>query len=151
MGKKEKERNKRSKTTKSMDAKKWVPYLLVAIIGLVGGYYLFPSGSNKGKILSPSQLKGGETRPVLSPAYFVGQTAKAYRVAREIPQVLDSIYCYCQCERTIGHKSLLSCYTDEHAAYCAICQDQALRAYELYKEGKDIISIRKTIDDEFGA
>jgi hypothetical protein len=39
-------------------------------------------------------------------------------VAREIPWVLDSIYCYCFCEESpaFRHKSLLSCYTDDHAA-----------------------------------
>jgi len=57
-----------------------------------------------------------ETRPTLDPAQFVGKAAAAHRVAREIPEVLDQLYCYCGCDKHEGHKSLLSCYTDGHAA-----------------------------------
>jgi hypothetical protein len=57
-----------------------------------------------------------ETRPTLDPARFVGRAAAAHRVAREIPDVLDQLYCYCGCDKHQGHKSLLSCYTDGHAA-----------------------------------
>jgi len=57
-----------------------------------------------------------ETRPTLDPARFVGKAAAAHRVAREIPDVLDQLYCYCGCDKHQGHKSLLSCYTDGHAA-----------------------------------
>lgn len=57
-----------------------------------------------------------ETRPTLDPALFVGKAALAHRVAREIPDTLDQLYCYCECDKHLGHKSLLSCYTDGHAA-----------------------------------
>ena len=57
-----------------------------------------------------------ETRPTLDPARFVGKAALAHQVAREIPDVLDQLYCYCECDKHAGHKSLLSCYTDGHAA-----------------------------------
>ncbi len=57
-----------------------------------------------------------ETRPTLDPARFVGKAARAHQVAREIPDVLDRLYCYCECDRNLGHRSLLSCYTDGHAA-----------------------------------
>src|SRR6202795_4877773 len=57
-----------------------------------------------------------ETRPTLDPAQFVGKAAATHRVAREIPEVLDQLYCYCGCDKHEGHKSLLSCFTDGHAA-----------------------------------
>lgn len=57
-----------------------------------------------------------ETRPTLDPERFVGKAALAHRVAREIPDTLDQLYCYCECDKHSGHKSLLSCYTDGHAA-----------------------------------
>jgi hypothetical protein len=57
-----------------------------------------------------------ETRPTLDPGGFVGKAALAHRVAREIPDTLDQLYCYCECDKHAGHKSLLSCYTDGHAA-----------------------------------
>ena len=57
-----------------------------------------------------------ETRPTLDPARFVGKARVAHQVAREIPDILDQLYCYCECDKHMGHKSLLSCYTDGHAA-----------------------------------
>ena len=57
-----------------------------------------------------------EKKPVVSPARFVGQTAVAYSVAQAFPDVLDQLYCYCECDRNLGHKSLLSCFTDDHGA-----------------------------------
>ena len=57
-----------------------------------------------------------ETKPTLDPQLFVGKARLAHQVAREIPDVLDRLYCYCECDKHVGHKSLLSCYTDGHAA-----------------------------------
>ncbi len=57
-----------------------------------------------------------ETRPTLDPARFVGKAALTHQIARDIPDVLDQLYCYCECDKHVGHKSLLSCYTDGHAA-----------------------------------
>jgi hypothetical protein len=57
-----------------------------------------------------------ERRPTLDSARFVGKAAVTHRIARDIPEVLDRLYCYCECDKSLGHKSLLSCYTDGHAA-----------------------------------
>jgi hypothetical protein len=57
-----------------------------------------------------------EKKPTLSAAFFVGQTAAAYQIAKDIPDILDQLYCYCECDRHLGHKSLLSCFTDDHGA-----------------------------------
>jgi hypothetical protein len=56
-----------------------------------------------------------ETRPTLDPALFVGKARLAHEVARTIPDVLDQLYCYCECDKHSGHRSLLSCYSDGHA------------------------------------
>lgn len=104
-----------------------------------------PSGSEH------ADLRGGETRETLSPEYFTGPTAVAYKIAKEIPEVIDSLHCYCECKKHFGHKSLLTCYVDEHAAYCDICMDEAFMAYELHKQGKDIGEIRKAVDARYGA
>lgn len=57
-----------------------------------------------------------ETRPTLEPALFTGKAAEAYRVAREMPDVLDQLQCYCACGSEYGHVSLLSCYADRHGS-----------------------------------
>jgi hypothetical protein len=94
-------------------------------------------------------FRGAETRPTLQPSNFTGETALAYQAALEIPEVLDSLYCYCDCEKHSGHKSLLSCYVDEHAVHCDICINEALMAHELHEKGEDIDAIRKAIDERF--
>jgi len=65
-------------------------------------------------------LRKGETRATLDPDQFTDpRVKKAYQVAKDIPWVLDSIYCYCMCKESpaFQHKSLLSCYVDKHASY----------------------------------
>ena len=119
-----------------------VLFSLLIVLGLA-------SCSSKQEVADPASLRGGETRETLSPANFTGITAQAYQAAREIPEVLDSLYCYCDCEKHFSHKSLLSCYVDEHAMHCDICINEALMAYELHRQGKDIITIRKAVDEKF--
>ncbi|MBW1697600.1 MAG: hypothetical protein JRH18_00915 [Deltaproteobacteria bacterium] len=57
-----------------------------------------------------------ETRRTLAPALFSGKVRKAYQIARDIPEVLDKLYCYCLCKENYGHKNLLTCYVDSHAS-----------------------------------
>jgi hypothetical protein len=57
-----------------------------------------------------------ETRPTLDPASYTGKASAAYQVAREIPDVLDQLQCYCACRSQYGHVSLLSCYADGHGS-----------------------------------
>lgn len=132
---------------------------ILGIVGVVSllaiSSFVFKGGTTpdykelEGREMTLELLRGGEMRETMPSEMFSGRAAMAYRYAKEIPEVFDSIYCYCGCEKLLGHKSLLSCHVTDHSLYCDICQRQALRAYELYKEGIDIISIRKTIDKEF--
>ncbi len=75
------------------------------------------AAQNNPPIQKDESLRRGETKATLDPALFNDARArKAYQVAKEIPWLLDSIYCYCFCEESFQHKSLLSCYVDNHAA-----------------------------------
>ena len=76
----------------------------------------------------------GSLSPTLRPEQFTGMTREAYKVAKEIPQTLAQLPCYCHCDEGFGHKSLQSCFVDDHAAHCAICDEEALAAYHLQKE-----------------
>jgi len=105
--------------------------------------------STQSENVNLSDLKGGETKPVLSPSRFVGKTARSYKVAMDNQMLLDHMYCYCYCQKTIGHKSLLSCFTDKHATSCTICQDQALFSKTLADKGLDIAEVRKKVDKKF--
>ena len=96
-----------------------------------------------------SKYKGGETRETLSPSYFTGRAARAYRAAKEIPEVLDHMHCYCECKKHNGHKSLQTCFVNQHGLNCSICIDEAIMAHELHKKGKSIADIRRAIDRKF--
>ncbi len=90
-----------------------------------------------------------ETKPTLAPALFVGKTERAYRTAHDMPDVIDQLYCYCECDKHSGHLSLLSCYTDNHAANCDICQEEALDAAQMQKQGYSVGKIRAYIDQKY--
>ena len=91
-----------------------------------------------------------ELPPTLAPDRFFGQARLAYQVAREIPQTLAQLPCYCYCDETFGHKSLHSCYESDHSATCATCVNEALLAYRLQKEqGLTAPQIRERIIAEF--
>jgi len=74
--------------------------------------------------------------PTLPPEEFFGKAKEAYSVVREIPQTIAQLPCYCHCDRGFGHKSLYSCFEDDHASHCAVCVDEALLAYQLEKKEK---------------
>ena len=107
------------------------------------------TSSSKANETNFEKLKGGETKRVISPARFTGKTASAYEVARKNPELLDHMYCFCYCKKTIGHKSLLSCFADMHASKCTICQDQAFYAKNMQDKGLDIGQVRKEVDRKF--
>ena len=50
----------------------------------------------------------------LSPSMFTGRARDAYQVAKDIPEVLKEVQCYCGCSKSAGHRSNLDCFTDEH-------------------------------------
>lgn len=97
---------------------------------------------------APSRASLG---PTLEPAKFTGLVREAYSAVREIPQTIAQMPCYCHCDRGAGHKSLYSCFEDEHASHCAVCVNEALLALKLEKEQKlTPAQIRDRIVEEYG-
>ena len=100
----------------------------------------------------PAHAELIEKRPVLSPAVFRNpKVAEVYRVAAKIPEVLDQIYCYCHCSVNprFRHKTLLTCFTDNHGAGCGICQKEVLIAYAGVQGGLSIEAIHGKIDRKY--
>ncbi|HET9525455.1 MAG TPA: CYCXC family (seleno)protein [Pyrinomonadaceae bacterium] len=107
------------------------------------------------KVAIPAYFETAPNRaslgPTLAPEKFTGLTRDAYRVAREIPVTLAQMPCYCYCDRGMGHKSLYSCFEDDHAAHCAVCVNEALLAHKLEKDGLTAPQIRDRINETFGS
>ncbi len=93
--------------------------------------------------VAPSKSSLG---PTLDPNSFTGITRDAYRAVREIPVTIAQLPCYCHCDQGFGHKSLYSCFEDDHASHCDVCVREALLALKLEKEQKmSPAQIRDTI------
>jgi Protein of unknown function with PCYCGC motif len=78
----------------------------------------------------------GSLAPTLDPERFTGATREAYRAVRQIPVTIAQLPCYCYCDQGFGHKSLYSCFEDDHAAHCAVCVNEALLALTLERDQK---------------
>jgi hypothetical protein len=98
-----------------------------------------------------AKQSGGEMggRPVLNPLMFIGTARQAYIVAQQNPGLLAQLWCYCGCDRTSGHRSLLDCYRDYHGANCAICSGEALEANQLFNQGSPVEQIRDALRARF--
>jgi hypothetical protein len=89
--------------------------------------------------------------PVLPASQFTGMTRMAYAAVKEIPQTIAQLPCYCHCDEGFGHKSLQTCFTDDHASHCAVCVEEALLAYKLQKEERlTPAQIRERIIAQYG-
>lgn len=134
-----------------------VAFFVVAIGGTIAYFNLAPAGKEATARGLSVTFKGGETRQTLDPSLFAGvksgpyDVREAYQAAKDIPEVLDELYCYCRCRENFGHRSLLTCYVDRHASECGVCLAQGLKAKELHDDGRDIKEIERLIDEEFGS
>ena len=88
--------------------------------------------------------------PTLDPQQFFGQARAAYQIAKEIPETLAQLPCYCYCDEGHGHKSLHTCFESDHSSMCAVCVSEALMAYKLQKEdGLTPAQVRERIIERF--
>ena len=153
--------------------KNWLLIVVVILLLIAAGVIVSPRMSNEVTPIAADHTSHtppqGPTTPVkvvpahfeqapprsslgvtLAPDKFEGPTRDAYRAVREIPVTIAQMPCYCHCDRGFGHKSLYSCFEDDHAAHCAVCVNEALLALKLEKEGKTPEQIRDRIIETFG-
>ncbi|HTU33895.1 MAG TPA: CYCXC family (seleno)protein [Candidatus Acidoferrum sp.] len=73
-------------------------------------------------------------------------TRNVYAIAAKEKKILYQLPCYCGCDReAVHHTSLLDCYCDNHASFCATCRMEAVFAYQEYRKGKTATQIREDI------
>jgi Protein of unknown function with PCYCGC motif len=137
------------KSRKKGGAPAWI-YGLAGLLLFAIGYRLMNPPAAYGSHPEP---RAGITSSKVRPASeFAAQpdVARAYAVAKEVPEVLDGLYCHCDCSKHAHHRSLLTCFESEHGSMCDICMGEALLAYKLAQEGKTLEQIRVAIDAQFG-
>jgi hypothetical protein len=84
----------------------------------------------------------------LDPAQFSdAQARNIFTLAAKVKPILYQQPCYCGCDKEVGHKSLLDCFTDYHGAHCILCKKEAVFTYTESQQGKTAAEIRKEIID----
>ena len=92
----------------------------------------------------------GKAADVLSPTIFDDEKTRAsYQVAKDIPDVLEQLPCFCGCMTSFGHKNNLFCFKDQHGSGCTICQDIALDAKKMHDQGMPIAQIQDNIKTKY--
>jgi hypothetical protein len=86
------------------------------------------------------------------------QEAYAFAIAR--PDVVDWLPCYCGCV-AMDHRNNGDCFMrpreagmplvfEEHASYCEVCVNIALKAKAMAADGQTLLQIRAAIDGQYG-
>ena len=115
-------RKKKGHASKPITKKRWI--LLVGVLVVVvgaGGYSWWRSRPVGGSALGARPAFALPAIPrnprptTLPPGLFGGKVAEAYRIAREAPELIERMPCYCGCYKTNSHQNNLDCYVDTHA------------------------------------
>jgi Protein of unknown function with PCYCGC motif len=89
----------------------------------------------------------GQLPETLSPSQFPDVVVQnAYTLAARVKKVLYQQPCYCHCDRSQGHKSLLDCFASAHGSGCGVCLREAIYTYEQSHKGKTAAQIREGIE-----
>lgn len=92
----------------------------------------------------PSQ---GALPATMSPQEFPDPVVKnAYAAAAKVKKALYQQPCYCHCDGTRGHESLLDCFASKHGSGCGTCILEAFYTYEQTRKGKTPSQIRVGIE-----
>jgi hypothetical protein len=120
-----------------------VAALLVAgVLGGGGWWYRSQPATVAGNTLIAPEKSSTLT---LDPSAFAGKARRGYEVARRKPSLLAQLHCYCGCDKVLGHRNLLDCYCDKHAAKCATCLGEAIDSNEMNDQGSPIEQIRDAL------
>jgi hypothetical protein len=82
----------------------------------------------------------------LDPTQFsAAMVQNAYSVAAKIRKLLYQQPCYCHCDQSQGHGSLLDCFAGKHGSGCNVCMGEDFYTYEQSHQNKTAAQIRAGI------
>ena len=96
----------------------------------------------KGDVIPPILTAGQLTFPETK---YKPVQVHAYELAAKIPQVIYQQPCYCRCDQGYGHKSLRSCFEDQHGGNCSTCMKELYYSYQMTQQKKTPEQIRMGI------
>ena len=93
-----------------------------------------------------AKVPSGELPETMSPELFTDPVVQnAYAVAAKIKKTLYQQPCYCHCDKSQGHASLLDCFASKHGSVCGTCIYEDFYSYEQGRKGKTAAQIREGI------
>ena len=117
------------------------------------------SGGMAADIPTPDEVAAGWAARPAFVATAAQRTQAAYAFSLARPDLLRFLPCYCGCV-AMEHRSNLDCFIkpgggspvafEEHASFCDICVDIALKAQDMLAKGDTLIQMRAAVDSEFG-
>jgi hypothetical protein len=132
-----------------------------ALIGFALGLVLIPERAASKSPQSANSPQSAADEPVpayharapqgvlpatMSPELFPDPVVQnAYAIAAKIKKTLYQQPCYCHCDRSQGHGSLLDCFASKHGAGCNICINEDFYSYEQSRKGQTAAQIRAGI------
>jgi hypothetical protein len=138
------------KATKKAQTPK-VPVFIWALLVVLAGAVTFRAMSGRSGSHHPEPRSNVSAADVIPASRYADAQgiARAYEFAKQYPQVLDGLHCYCDCARNFNHRSLLTCFESDHGADCEICLREAMIAGQLHERGQSLDQIRAQIDGMF--
>lgn len=145
---------------------------LLVVAGIVSAWFLGGSGGTDSTTTSssaapavvdpntlPASLKNRLVLPAkplakrpytLEPSTFKEpETVQAYQAARDVPEVLEHMPCYCGCFANSGHRNNLDCFKDSHGEHCALCRVIAIESKAMTDKGMAVEQINTAINEKY--
>jgi hypothetical protein len=104
--------SKKQNQRKKKSSGGWWLITAIVVVGVVAWWYASTPAKDPARDAQASQPVPGVN--TLAPEGFTGKARMAYQVAKDIPQVLSKVPCFCGCMENAGHQSNLYCFTDGH-------------------------------------
>jgi hypothetical protein len=105
-----------------------------------------PTGPDEPVPAFHKQAPQGELPATMNPDLFTDPIVQnAYTVAAKVKKALYQQPCYCHCDRSQGHKSLLDCFASKHGSVCGTCMYEDFYTFEQSAKGKTAAQIRAAI------
>ena len=148
-------------------------FLAILVIGGIASAWFLSGGSGSSSINStstsapnaidpntlPASLRNRLVLPAkplakrpytLEPSSFSEpEIRNAYQAARDVPEVLEHMPCYCGCFANSGHRNNLDCFKDNHGISCALCRAIAVEAKAMTEQGMAVEQISLAINEKY--
>lgn len=137
-------------------AKRWLRRAvngLIVLTVVLGTWHVVAPRSSPVNLLIPRDSLPAvprTQRPItMAPEAFTGAVAEGYRIAKQRPELLEQLPCYCGCYLEDGHQNNLDCFRDRHGETCPMCLEIAREAARLEDQGYAADDIKRIIDRRF--